>query len=140
MENTAQVTLELVPGQWNEDAARLIPLAHQAASVDSVRHQVDSGRAQIFYVKAEAVTVGAFVLRVDQTGQGAEGVIVSGAGELPGVDLVAACMPGIESLFVGVDAIRYHTARPALARRLARMGYTATEIVCRKEIEHAPIH
>lgn len=126
--------LTITPGAWGPSADRIIAQAHQQATPAEIRAQVEGGGASLFYVLAGGETVGAFVLRVDRTAEGAEGVIVSGAGSLPGVDLIAACMPSIERLFVGVRAIRYHTARPALARRLARMGYGPTEIVCRKEL------
>jgi hypothetical protein len=134
-----QKALTIEPGQWNQDAERLIPRAHRADSVNDVRAQVQSGRARIFYVVNAGKVVGAFVLRVDSLCGGYEGVIVSGVADLPGVDLVGACMPAIEALFVNVQSIRYHTMRPALVRRLAREGYIATEIICRKEVGHAPI-
>ena len=132
-------TLIIRPSAWGRDAERLIALAHQAAGLADVRDQVQSGAASLFLIDVEGATVGAFVLRVDHTAAGSEGVIVSGAGHLHGVDLVEACIPRIEQMFVGVCAIRYHTAKPALARKMAAWGYTAAEIVCRKELKNAPI-
>lgn len=130
-------TLTLEPGAWGPDADRLIPLAHQAASLAEIRGQVEDGGARIFYVKAQAMTVGAVVLRVDHTADGSEGVIVSAAGSVQGIDLIETCMPAIEGLFSGVRAIRFHTARPELARRMTFWGYQAAEIVCRKDLHHA---
>jgi hypothetical protein len=138
MEDVPQA-LTIEPGEWNEDAKRLIPRAHRAESVDDVRQQVETGRARIFYVKAGGQVVGAFVLRVDQLCNGAEGVIVSGVADMPGVDLVEACMPAIEALFINVQTIRYHTMRAALARKLGRMGYAPAEIICRKQVGNASI-
>lgn len=126
--------LTLEPGEWSADADRLIGQALQHASPADIRHQVENLGARLFYVWQDGEIVAAFVLRVD----GREGVIVAAAGDMPGVDLVATCMPAIESLFVGCSSIRYHTARPALARKLSRMGYVAREIVCMKEI-HEPV-
>lgn len=126
--------LTIGPGLWCDTVAALIAQAHQHATPAEIRAQVEGGAARLFTVKAGGLVVGAFVLRVDQTAEGAEGVIVSGAGNLPGVDLIATCMPVIEGLFQDVRAIRYHTARPALARRLARLGYAPSEIVARKEV------
>lgn len=128
-------SLTIEPGDWTNEADRLIAQAHQHASTAEIRAQVEGGAARLFYVKHAGAIVGAFVLRVDSTADGAEGVIVSGAGGMPGVNLVDSCLPAVETLFQGVKAIRYHTARPALARRLAAHGYQASEIVCRKTIQ-----
>lgn len=127
--------LTLEPGQWGADADRLIAQALQHASPADIRHQVEHLGARLFYVRHAGAIVAAFVLRVD----GREGVIVAAAGDLPGADLCASCIPAIESLFVGCSSIRYHTASPALARKLARMGYAAREIVCMKELNHEPV-
>lgn len=127
--------LTLEPGAWGPDADRLIAQAVQHASPADIRHQVENLGARLFYVRQAGAIRAAFVLRVD----GREGVIVAAAGDLPGADLTASCMPAIESLFVGCDAIRYHTARPALARKLATLGYQAREIVCMKELNHEPV-
>lgn len=129
-------TLTLEAGAWGPQADRLIATAHQHATTAEIRHQVECQGARLFYVKAGEAIVGAFVLRVDHTPEGSEGVIVSGAGSVPGLDLIGLCMPAIESLFRGVRAIRFHTARPALARRMAMQGYEAAEIVCRKEMKN----
>lgn len=83
--------------------------------------------------------LGAFVLRVDHGPMGSEGVIVAAAGHLPGHDLIEICLPTIEKLFTDCTAIRYHTARPALARRLVSHGYGPAEIVCRKELKNEPL-
>jgi hypothetical protein len=129
-----QKTLTLEAGTWGPEADRLIALAHQYATPSQIRHQVEQGGARLFYVMDEGHIVGAFVLRIDSTPEGAEGVIVSAAGHVDGVDLIATCLPAIERLFVDVQTIRFHTASPALARRMAAMGYGAGEIVCRKKI------
>jgi hypothetical protein len=38
-------------------------------------------------------------------------------------------------MFIDCKTIRYHTATPALARKLSRMGYVPREIVCFKELQ-----
>ena len=48
--------------------------------------------------------------------------------------MIASCMPAIESKFLGCKFLRYHTGRPALARKLARMGYVPAEIVSIKTL------
>jgi len=129
-------TLTIEPAEWNDQAAALLIDAAPAGSLADIRAQVEDGPAVLFHVCHQGDTVGAFVLRVDHTATGNEGVIVAGAGRLAGVDLLATCIPQIETLFRGCDRIRYHTGRPALARRLAAMGYQAREIVSIKEISH----
>ncbi len=130
-----QKSLTIEPGEWNAEADHLIGLTVQHATPADIRHQVQHGGARLFFIRHEGVTCGAFVLRVDETPSGAEGVIVAAAAHLRGVDMIGSCMPAIESLFIGCKSIRYHTAIPALARKLARMGYTPREIVCFKEVE-----
>lgn len=137
MENHQALTLE--PGGWRPDADHWIAQALQYASTDQIRHQVEHGGASVFYLMASAVCVGAFVLRVDGTADGSEGVIVAAAGGLLGHDLIATCLPQIEKLFLNCRRIRYHTARPALARRLVSHGYAPAEIVCMKEIKNEPV-
>jgi hypothetical protein len=126
-------TLTIAPGAWCAEADRLIGQAAQHATPDDISQQVERGGARLFYVKQGAAIVAAFVLRVDQTAHGPEGVIVAAAGKAQGIDLTATCMPVIESLFVDCVSIRYHTASPALARKLASFGYVPREIVCMKE-------
>jgi hypothetical protein len=128
-------TLTIEPGPWGAEADRLIGLSVQHATPADIRHQVEHGGARLFHIKHAGTIVGAFVLRVDSLPGGDEGVIVAAAGELQGVDLTASCMPAIESMFINCKTIRYHTATPALARKLSRMGYVPREIVCFKELQ-----
>lgn len=134
MANDQKAALSIEPGQWGPEAERLLPLALQHATVNEIRAQVENGAA-LFYVKQAGQTVAAFVLRVDHTADGSEGVIVAAAGHLKGGDLMASCMPAIQSLFIGCRSIRFHTARPAVARKMAMLGYVPAEIVCTKKLE-----
>jgi hypothetical protein len=133
MAHDQEKSLTIEPGEWSAEADHLIGLTVQHATPADIRHQVQHGGARLFYIRHEGATCGAFVLRVDETPTGAEGVIVAAAAHLPGVDMIGACMPAIESLFIGCKSIRYHTAIPALARKLSRIGYVPREIVCFKE-------
>lgn len=127
-------TLTIAPGPWGAAADRLIGLAAPFGTLPDIRAQVESGAARLFYASNDGGPVLAFVLRVDTTANGAEGVIVAAGGDAPGIDLTASCLPAIESLFLNCERIRYHTHNPALARKLARVGYAAREIVCFKEV------
>jgi len=131
--DTAQkVTIE--PGQWGADAVHWLSQARGHSSIEELQEQSTRGAA-LFYVKSEGKTVGAWILRIDETATGAEGVIVAAAAKLEGVDMIALCMADIENRFKGCRSIRYHTAIPALARKLARRGYVAREIVCVKNLD-----
>lgn len=127
--------LSIEPGQWGPDAERLLPLALQHATINEIKSQVENG-ASLFHVKQAGAVVAAFILRVDHTVEGSEGVIVAAAGKLKGGDLMASCMHAIESLFTGCKSIRFHTARPAVARKMAMLGYKPAEIVCTKQLEN----
>lgn len=127
-------TLTVRPAPWGADAERLLPAALAGASLADLRDQVEAG-ARLFHVCAGDAVVCAFVLRVDQVKDGSEGVIVAMAGALDGVDLVDTCLPVIEGLFCGVRRYRFHTARPGLARKMARHGYAAREIISYKDTQ-----
>ena len=126
-------TLSIEPGKWGPEADHWLTGAAGADLLD-IKSQLEHGAA-LFYVKHEGATVGAFVLRVDMLASGAEGVIVAASAKLAGVDMIETCMPAIESKFVGCKSIRYHTRHPALARKLARRGFVAREIVCSKAVQ-----
>lgn len=104
--------------------------------LSSIREQVRAGVAVLYMLKHGDDTVGAVVLRVDQCANGeSEGVIVAAVADVAGVDMIAACLGGIEKLFVNCARVRYHTASPMVARRMAREGYRAREIVSVKELK-----
>lgn len=128
--------LTIVSSPWTEEANGLIAQAVRPLSLICVRQQVEDGQAKLFQVLDGEKVVGAFILRVDKTATGDEGVIVAGAGQCDGVDMLKTCMPAIESMFIGCSRIRYHTEKPALARKLSGMGYSGGEIVCIKELNH----
>lgn len=130
MANVAEKSLTIEPATWCAQTDHLIGQALQHATPAEIRHQVEHCGARLFHIKHGAAIVGAFVLRVD----GNEGVIVAATAKLDGIDMVGACMPAIEAMFIGCNSIRYHTARPALVRKMARLGYVAREIVCFKEL------
>lgn len=133
METLAKVEVTIKPAPWSAESAMWLTLALQHATVADLRAQVEAGAA-LFAVESSGRMVGAFVLRLDQTAQGAEGVIVAAGGNLPGFDFTADLLPHVEDLFSGVVAIRIHTARPGMARKLAAAGYLPREVVFSKVI------
>ena len=126
--------VEIRRAEWSEAAARTLADAIPFGTPEDLRRQIDIEGAQLFEVIAERGRVGFYLLRVDRSAEGCEGVLVAGAGALHGVDLIAAIVPQIERQFRGCYGMRVHTARPGLARKLAKLGYGAGEIVLRKKL------
>ena len=125
--------LSLVLGEWGDDAAHWLGRALASATMQDLHKQWLHG-AKLYRIMHEGECVGAYLLRVDSTARGQQRVIVAAAAELRGVDMIQTCMPAIEASFCGVSSIRFHTAKPAVARKMARMGYGPQELICVKEI------
>ena len=134
MESIEKV-LTVGPCDWSEPAARLIAMAVQHAAPLEIRNQVQSGVASLFGVQVGGELAAVFVLRVDRDSLGSEGVIVAAAGRVPGVDLTAVVLPHVEAMFRDCRAVRIHTARPGMARKLVRAGYRPSEIVFAKDLK-----
>lgn len=123
--------LTIAPADWGGVLASILaPCFTVPGALAAVGAQVADGRAVAFTADDGGGIVGAFVLRVEEC----EGVIVAAAGELHGVSLVPLLLPYIEQKFIGCRAIRFHTARPGLARVMQGRGYKGQEIIMRKEI------
>lgn len=133
MEAAVKAPLTFRRADWSDEIAAWLDQARGAASLRDYQLQISSGAA-LFSIHHGDAMVGAFLLRVEHHAAGSQGVIVAGAAQLAGVDMLAACMPAIESLFMGCTTVRLHTSKPALARRVSRMGYTGGEIVCIKQL------
>lgn len=131
------IDLTIRPAPWSAAAAFWVEQTQAHATTEEIRQQVEQGTAHLFQIEAGGDVRGAFVVRIEQRHQGPEGVILSAAGNVPGVDLIAVMLEQIEGLFVDCESYRLHTANPALARRVAAFGYAVTELVCTKEKQHA---
>jgi len=125
--------LTVEPAEWSAAVAAHLAAAETPEALEDLRIQVQCGDARAFRVRKGGVDVGAYVLRIDETPTGNDGVLLSGAGSA-GVDLTAALIPYIENQFQGVDAIRVPTNRPGLVRKLRAQGYETAAIVMRKEL------
>lgn len=134
MASDSQKAVRIEADAWSQEAADWLSEAVRPQHLVGLQHQVEQGIAVLFYVWLQDELCGAFVLRIDQNGPVQEGVICAAAGDLKGFDLMATILPVIEAKFSGCSAVRYHTSNPAVARKMARHGYGADEIVCRKGI------
>jgi hypothetical protein len=123
--------LTVAPAEWSASIAAHLSKAETTEALDDLRIQVERGDASAFVVRRGCVDVGAYVLRIDETPSGFDGVVLSGAGS-DDIDLTAALFPFIEQQFRGVQGIRVPTLRPGLVKKLRSMGYQTAAIVMRK--------
>jgi len=123
---------------WSETAARILApvCADEPGGLGDVAVQVQTGTASLFKVDAQERLVGFYVVRIDQLTAGDELVIVAAAGRLPGVDLIAVMLPTFEAQAVLSDcgAVRIHTNRKGMVKKIARRGYGFSEWVFRKKL------
>lgn len=123
-------TLTIARADWGQPAADLLADCFTVPdALDKVARQVEEGAASLFTVDDGGAIVAAFVLRVE----GDEGVIVA-ANSTEGIDMFVALLPHVEERFQGCSAVRFHTARPGLAKIMQAHGYAGQEVVLRKEI------
>lgn len=94
------------------------------------RDEVEVRGSAHIAVSQDGARIGSFVLR----DEGAEAVIVAGAGRARGVDLTRAVLPVIERecARAGYEAVRFHTARAGLVAKVAALGWDYQETVMRK--------
>lgn len=126
----AALTVEAVA--WCDEAAAMLADAVPFGCVADLAAQAEAG-AVLFRVSEGGRTAAYYLLRVDHNATGAEGVMVAAAGRA-GVDLTRVVLPVAEKQFKGCHSMRIHTARPGLARKLARAGYGNVELVLRKKL------
>lgn len=117
---------------WSDEAAAHLAAAVIHVSVSELAAQVAAG-AVLFRVSDDVGLIGFYVLRVDHTADGAEGVLVAASGRA-GFDITATLVPHVERQFIGCKTMRVHTSRPGMARKLARQGYAGAEIILRKSL------
>ncbi|BBF85398.1 hypothetical protein DLM_1782 [Aquitalea magnusonii] len=116
-----------------DESPHLLPMLEKAVrhdpTVDDVRQLLPG--CKLFAVEHDGADVAAFLLRWESS----ECVIVAAGGSLPGVSLLDVIVPHIERN-CRADFVRIHSARPGIARKLARHGYGVAEVVYRKEVWH----
>jgi hypothetical protein len=125
------IGVQLTP--WSTAAERdLAPaMAGDPHGIDGLAADVEQRRALLFEVLAEGDLVGHFAVRVDQFAHGRDLVVIAAGGRLPGVDLTRSVSPAFDELArrAGCDSVRVHTRSPALARKLAGVGFCEAERV-----------
>ena len=138
MEDRQSKTLTMAVAPWCDEAARLFAGTLRRSpcfTVDDYRREIEENPdARLLRVSHGDALVGYVALRLVRRGGGVEGEIMAAAGRLPGIDLTAAIVPILESMFEGVRAFRVDTARRGLVKKLARMGYSVTHCTLRKVV------
>lgn len=125
----------IAAGQWGADVEPWLEQALATSTMQELKAQWQAG-AVLFRVLGNGQTVGAVLLRIDQEPTGPEGVIVAAAAQWDGVDMVLNVIPLIEQVFQGVNTLRFHTANPALVRKMRLCGYAPREVICVKKVSH----
>jgi len=133
-----KVSLAIRRVDWDQpadDHLRRVPLASPVMSLDYYEGLVVGGEANLAGVfTLEGWRVGTVCYQISGADMGVEYHILAAGGRLPGVDLFSATLPGIEALAreAGAGAVRIHTARPGMVKRLGGFGYDLSEVICRK--------
>lgn len=129
--------LTIHAARWTAETEHLIAKALTDATVEDIKRQTESGNAKLFSVCDEdAEIVAAFVLRVDAQVNKNVGVVVAAGSEEKDLDMTAAMMPYIETMFTGCQSLRVHTARPGLVKKLCRLNWKVAGIELTKELNH----
>lgn len=126
--------VSIAAGAWGADVEPWLAQALATSTMQDLKKQHQDG-AVLFRVLSEGQTVGAFLLRIDDEPTGKQGVIVAAAAALGGVDMVHTVVPIIESRFVGIASIRFHTQSRALVRKMQALGYAQQEFICVKPVQ-----
>ncbi len=93
--------------------------------------------AQCFEVIDETGrSVGSYAVEVFTHDGGNEAVVVAAVGAMPGVDLTASVLPGVEQQArgAGCAAVTIHTRRRGLLAKLKAAGYRCDGFIMRKTI------
>lgn len=133
MEN-AENKITAVSVRWNREAEKMLTAAVQWCDIADIKRQVLHEGALLFRASHGGALLGYYVLRADKLERGFDGVIVAAAGRHPDFDLTASIVPLIEQQFKDCRAIRIHTARAGLIKKLSGMGYQPQEFVMRKSL------
>lgn len=127
--------ISIAAGAWGPDVEPWLEQALATSTMPDLKSQWEAG-AVLLRVLGNGETVGAVLLRIDQEPQGPEGVIVAAAAQWDGVDMILTVIPLIEKSFQGVKTLRFHTANPAVARKMRGWGYVPREVICIKKVGH----
>lgn len=131
-------TLSLKPTAWNDDIAEHLERALVCATRDDMRYQVENSGAQCYAICQGEDMVGAYMLRIDRTSQGPQGVIVAASGHVDGVELLDSVYPAIEKQLqdAGCGSIRVHTSRQGIAKMMGARGFNMAELVLTKGLQN----
>lgn len=119
---------------WNESAENALSIQSLNCSVLDIKKQVNNDLASLFQISIKNEIVGYYVLRIDEYVSGNVGVVVAMACVNQGVDMTALLDPVISKQFKNCVAMRVHTARAGLVKKLSKLGYMPQEFVMKKAL------
>lgn len=107
------------------------------AAIDWLARECEAGEAGVYgvHVGEDRRVVAAFAIRVEDTGDGLECVVMASGAE-PGHSLTAPVLDfcEAEAKARGCGSIRFHTSRRAFERIAPTLGWHEAEVVYRKEL------
>lgn len=119
---------------WNDEAEKALTISSLNCSVLDIKKQVIKDLASLFQISIKSEIVGYYVLRVDELVEGNEGVILAMACVNKGFDMTAILDPVVSQQFKNCIAMRVHTARAGLVKKLDKLGWMAQEFVMKKAL------
>jgi hypothetical protein len=131
----AQMTpLQVRAVPWSCTVANILQSAVGHDDIEDLRQCVEQGATLYAVFDDEGHIRGAYILRIEATATGREGVIVAGAGRINGGSIAAACLPLMEDQLraSGAVRVRVHVSAPAMERMMGLAGYARREIVLSK--------
>jgi hypothetical protein len=123
--------------QWTGLAAAYLARIDHDCPVEFYKHEVLTGVATLLHVKTpDGKVVAAVVVRIDDTAEGQELVIVAAGGECAGRLMTLDVLPTFEACAksLGCVSVRAHTRRSAVVAGFLRAGYVVDEYILRKTV------
>jgi hypothetical protein len=134
MESHAK-TLIAQPAPWTRAALEALarcerPKADALDGLSSIEEICHGG--QLYALEHGGEVLAWYVVKVNEFDRGREAVVVAAAGRAPDLDLTHAIETAVLAQYASCDAFACITRRPALAKKLALMGYGLSGFVMRK--------
>jgi len=139
MKTSTYPEIEIFKKSWDEDTTRLMGKIDLAVPMESIKGGVDRGEISLYEMKADGLSIGIFLVRIEQLWGGIpELAILYGAAESKiKVPFTSLAAPFIEQIAreAGVKSIRIHSERKGLDAIAEENGYKFLESVFRKRLE-----
>lgn len=127
--------IDVKTSAWSEVAETYLRQAVGQYDIADLKAQHQAG-AVLFMVTDDDVPCGAYMLRIDKSAAGLEGVIIAAAGKVNGVNLIQNLLPYIHAQLLawGCHRARIHTDRHGLIKILGDHQWKIGEFVMFKNL------